>query len=377
MPSSARRQQEHDHTSQQSAYQATSHRLSTGSTSSYATRTFSGVPSISTTVDTSKPLPPSPKHKSHPFRSLLGRPSSNQLDATHLQPRPYASTQRHSTNNLSLDTHSSSYHAYSRSMPSSPYEYHQAATPQQPVATTRPSSAAANYSDPIQYQPYTPQPQQQDDAHFSRQQRPTSMNTYFDATTPRAHTFPAETGITSPTMREGVYNRQRPHTWLSPTESFSDASQYSLFVQATTGLPEDFDSFSPNGPPQLQGSLFARRSVNDVIPLPLQNTTSASSRIGSLSTDWQNFEPPPFTSRVVSAPTYSLSRPDPSQQYEGSSHIAAVNRELELLGLDENASDDELPDYAQSQAEAHEKRRAEASARARELEARWRSTRGG
>jgi hypothetical protein len=56
--------------------------------------------------------------------------------------------------------------------------------------------------------------------------------------------------------------------------------------------------------------------------------------------------------------------------------MAAVNRELEMLGIeDDDASDGELPNYAQSQAEAHARRRAEASARARELEARWRNTR--
>lgn len=54
-----------------------------------------------------------------------------------------------------------------------------------------------------------------------------------------------------------------------------------------------------------------------------------------------------------------------------------INRELQMLGLEEDrVSDEELPDYAQSQAEAHAKRRQEALARASELEARWRSTRG-
>jgi hypothetical protein len=57
--------------------------------------------------------------------------------------------------------------------------------------------------------------------------------------------------------------------------------------------------------------------------------------------------------------------------------MAAVTRELEMLGLeDEDTPDEELPNYAQSQAEAHAKSRAEASARARELETRWRNTRG-
>lgn len=57
----------------------------------------------------------------------------------------------------------------------------------------------------------------------------------------------------------------------------------------------------------------------------------------------------------------------------------AVNAELEMLGLEnEHARDDEeLPDYAQSQAEMNAKKRAEAAARARDLEARWRGARGG
>jgi hypothetical protein len=57
--------------------------------------------------------------------------------------------------------------------------------------------------------------------------------------------------------------------------------------------------------------------------------------------------------------------------------MAAVNMELEMLGLDDDcAPDDELPDYAQSQAEMNARKREEASARARELEARWRGARG-
>jgi len=54
----------------------------------------------------------------------------------------------------------------------------------------------------------------------------------------------------------------------------------------------------------------------------------------------------------------------------------AVNAELEMLGLNDlQGSDDELPDYQQSQAEMAAKKRREASARAKELEARWRGTR--
>jgi hypothetical protein len=58
-------------------------------------------------------------------------------------------------------------------------------------------------------------------------------------------------------------------------------------------------------------------------------------------------------------------------------NLIAVNMELERLGIDEAPhDDDELPNYAQSQAEAHEKKRVEAAARARELENRWNVSRG-
>jgi hypothetical protein len=387
MPSTSRRQQEHSRASEPSAYQATNHRLSTGSTSSGVSRVVAGIPSISTTADTNKPLPPSPteseRKRRRPtyLRSLLGRSSSRHLDPTRLQPQPYYSNHRYSatSTNLSLDTHGPHHHAYSRSTPSSPYEYDQTTTSSHPMANPRFNSVASNDPDPIQYQPYTPPLQEQATAtYFPRQQRSTSMNTYFDTTTPpRALTFPTETSVTSPTMREGVTNRPRPHTWLSPTESFSDASQYSLFVQATTGLPEDSDPFSPNGPPQLQGSLFARRSGSDIIPLPFQNASAAASDDTNWRTDWQNFEPPAVSDRSVSATASNLLQPLPYQSSQQTTQMVAINRELEMLGLDDNnGPDDELPDYAQSQAEAHARTRAEASARAMELEARWRSTRG-
>jgi hypothetical protein len=383
LPSSTQQREEQIRAAEQSAYRATSHRLSTGSNAPLAIRHASGIPSISTTADTNKPLPPSPteserkRRKPRYLRSILGRPSSSHLDPTHLRPEVYLSNHRYAatSTNLSLDTHGA-HHAFSRSMPSSPYEYNQEVSSSQPVSNHRTHSTASNYADTAQYQPYTPpQHEQVDSSYFVRQQRSTSMNTYFESTPPRARTFPTDNAVTSPTRRERGASRPRPHTWLSPTESFSDASQYSLFVQATTGLPEDSGSFSPNAPPQLQGSLFARRGGNDTIPIPLQHPSTAAP--WTARTDWQNFEPPAFTSRAVTAPSYGQPISRHTHHIQETPHIAAVNRELEMLGLeDDNAADEELPNYQQSQAEAHERQRAEASARARELEARWRSTRG-
>jgi hypothetical protein len=375
MPSSTRQQE----STEPSAYRATTHRMSTGSNSAATSRAFTEIPSIHTTMDTNKPLPPSPtesqkkKRKPAYLRSLLGRSSSSHLDPNHLQPQPHPSHHRYSatSTDLSLDTNSSCHHAHSRSMPSSPYESNRATSSLQSGVVPRATSAATSHRDLTQYRPYTPCVQQQTDAtNFP-------MDTYFETTPPRARTFPTDTNIASPTLREGVSNRPRPHTWLSPTDSFSDASQFSLFVQATTGLPEDTDPFSPTGRPQLQGSLFARRSQNDTIPLPLRNAQATSSRRPDPYIDWQNFEPQPFSRQAAIEHPYNAPQLQQPQSFQPAPHMAVVNRELEMLGLgDDNAPDDELPNYAQSQAEAHERRRAEASARARELEARWRNTRG-
>lgn len=387
MPHSSQRHHEQSHAGEQSAYRSTTNRLSTGSTSSTSSRLHYGIPTIATISDTNKPLPPAPhsaekkKRRSGGLRSILGRPSTNHLDPAHLQPQQYGSNHRYSatTTNLSINTEGQYHHGYSRSMPNSPYEHLHVSSSSDTAAATRAHSSAANHGpDTFNYPSYdfaTSHNLTLDPTNPVYPARTSSMHTYFDTTPPRSRTFPTESPSSS-TLREGLSNRPRPHTWLSPTESFSDPSQFSLFAQATTGLPHDMDPFSPNGPPQLQGSLFARRSANDTIPIPLQSTVAAAPSVRYQRTDWQNFEPPAFSSRSVSAPMSTPPRTD-YEHYQSPPHIHEINRELEILGLDDDTRlDDELPDYAQSQAEAHARRRQEASARARELESRWRSTRG-
>ncbi|KAF1943325.1 hypothetical protein EJ02DRAFT_443399 [Clathrospora elynae] len=366
MPSSAKRQPEQGHRLEQSAYQSTSHRVSI-----YSTTTR--IPTISTSSDLNKPLPQSPsgsekrRRKPPSLRGFFRREPSSQLDSSHLQPGPYQQNQRYSAS-LPLDTHN---RHYSRSMPSSPSH----------DSTTHPRahSAASNYEDPIQYQPYSLPHHQQSTRPVP--QRATSMCNYFDATAPpRSRTFPEST--LSPTARENMSTKPRPQpACLSPTEPFTDLSQFHLFAEAMTGLPNDAEPFSPNGPPQLQGSLFARRTTNDTIPLPLKHPQQSSSTQATerpQRDDWQNFEPPPLvSSHSRPAPNHSLLRPESYQQWQPPPQMNEINAELELLGLDdEHNPDDELPDYKQSQAEMAARKRQEALARARELESRWRGMRG-
>lgn len=380
MPSSARREQDQAPSPEQTAYQATSSRHSAHRSASPSR--FPSIPLISTTA-ANKPLPPSPesekkKRKPVSLRSLVRRRPSSQLDPSHLQPNAHQQHQRSSSANGNLSPEPyQNYYQSSRSMPTSPSEYSQ--TTPQPVLLERAHSAAANYADATQYAP-AQQPQQ------PQQQRAVSMSTYFEPQPPRARrTFPETNTPSSATAYDPIPDRQRPHTWLSPTEGnepFDDETEFHLFVEATSGLPDgtlDFGTLSPSSPPHLQGSLFARGRQNDTIPLPLQNPSPARSQshqVGGWQTMGYDYMPSePSLSQLVSSS--ALPRPDPHQRSQLSPNLNNINLELERLGMsEEREPEDELPDYAQSQAEMSAKRRREATDRARELEARWNNSRG-
>ena len=355
---------------EQSAYQATSSRLSMGSVTSTSSQIQLSIPTISTSPDINKSLPPPPTEEGRrTLRSFLrGRSSSSHLDPSHLQPGPHVHTQRHLSAgaHLSVDVHGHYQQQYSRSMPSSPYGQTHDPTPSYPPPLARVQSAHSAFSDTAYHEPYP--------AMQYSSQRESPLSGHFDASPTRSRTFP-ETTIASPTARISVSSRPRPYTWLSPTEPFADPSQFHLFVEATTGLPDDTDPWSPNGPNRLQSSLFARRSSNGSVPTPPQYVPAPIPDRTHQTASWQSFEPPLTSSRSVSAPVPSILRQDifPPSNANLTPHMNAINAELEMLGLDGDRSpdDDELPDYAQSQAEMNARKREEAAARARDLEARW------
>ncbi|PSN67800.1 hypothetical protein BS50DRAFT_620275 [Corynespora cassiicola Philippines] len=380
MPSSARQERDHNPSPEQSAYQATSSRHGARANRSASPSRFPPIPLISTATGVNKPLPPSPdsdKRKPKPasLRSLLRRHPSAEFDPTHLQPAPYQAHQRSSSTNGKLTPeppHNYHYHHQSsRSMPSSPLQYSHPTT--HPAHLVRAHSASSYYPDSTAYQAYSPAPQHRVD----------SMGSGFDPQPPRTRrTFPDDTP-TSATARPSVSDRPRPHTWLSPTEPFQNANEFHLFVEATSGLPGDSGPFSPDGPPRLQGSLFGRQRQNDQIPIPLQHPTYADSSWQSMGYDYYPSQP---DSPLASPPLVSSSALPRRESYQSSHrsthpsqrspHLSAINLELERLGIsDEEAPEDELPNYAQSQAEMSAKKRKEATERARELEARWNSSR--
>lgn len=363
---------------EQSAYQATANRLSMGSMASTTSQVQLSIPTISTSPDINKSLPPPPieegkrTRKPAALRSFLrSRSPSGHLDPLHLQSEPYNHHQRHLSAgaHLSVDVHGHYQQQCSRSMPNSPYGQSHESTSPYPPPLARVHSARPACADTTYYEPY---PATQD-----YPQRGSTLSGHFDVSPTRSRTFPEST-IVCPTARNSASSRPRPHTWLSPTEPFADPSQVHLFVEATTGLTDDTDVWSPNGPNRLQSSLFARRPSNGSVPMPPQYVPAPIPDRTHQTASWQSFEPPLTSSRSVSAPMSSVLRQDTFlPAHNLIPHMNAINAELEMLGLegDHSAEDDELPDYAQSQAEMNAKKREEAAARARDLEARWRGAR--
>ena len=173
------------------------------------------------------------------------------------------------------------------------------------------------------------------------------------ARTPRAsRTFPEtqwETAAASPPP-----SRPRQQTWLEP---FDDASQFHLFVEATSGLPDNA-GISPTSPPGAAPTLFARPAT--AVPQPAPQPAPHPY--------YQHPPPPP---PQFQTPQYGA--PAPPLPWTSSQRLAA---ELEQLEGDEEMPDEELPDYAQSQAEFNARRRTEAARRAAELERSWARARG-
>ncbi|KAF9732240.1 hypothetical protein PMIN04_011189 [Paraphaeosphaeria minitans] len=342
------------------------------------------IPSIKTTAQFDKPLPPSPgSHKIHKpgLLNLIKKKPYGHSDASHLRPAPLNIHKRTSSNEKLSPGLPPHYHQ-SRSMPSSPLEY----SPPHPSHVQRAHSAAAQYPDVPQYQAYTPRPQ------ITEQQRAVSLGTPFEPIDPRPRrgsTFPESSTMSSPIARESVSDAPRPHTWVSPTEThaaFGDTTDFHLFAEATAGLPGGFDAFSPTETPRLQGSLFARGSQNDIIPLLARDIPAQSVRVPVPDYGWVPRQAPRDYSVSSSAlPQVSSSALPRRDLYDMDGppsplrpNLNTINLELERLGLSdlERPPDDELPDYAQSQAEMAAQKRNEASARAQELESRWNLARG-
>ena len=212
--------------------------------------------------------------------------------------------------------------------------------PSSPLHSAQPPPFSRAHSAPVE----PPSSLEASPQHYSSLEAPTARS-------PRAsRTFP-ETQWETATAAPPPPSRPRRQTWLEP---FDDASQFHLFVEATSGLPDDA-SIRPASPLSATPTLFTRPTTAAPQPAP--------------HSYYQH--PPPQFQR----PQYDALAPPLAQPLlrTSSQRFAA---ELEQLEGDEEMPDEELPDYAQSQAEMHARRRIEAARRAAELEWSWAWARG-
>jgi len=318
-------------------------RMETNSTS---TTRWPRLAASSPSPDLNKALPQPPSISSKTARnpsSLRGfsrREPPSQLKPTHLEPEVHPN--RYPVLNRGT---SGSYHGnYSRSMPNSPRDPYQPTAPFDHTLRSRTEPSTFKYAESTTYKTQSCLPS--DQSHPS-----TSLN---------------------PTVRENNDCRPRPHSWLPSTEPLTENWQPRLFAEAITGLPDETECCSSSSPPRLQGSHFARRNGSDAIPLlrPWSEATLSARRHTS---NWQNSEP----SAIMATRPEPDSRSRAARQQQSTYHARALEVDLGMLGLDDERDfNDELPNYTQSQAEISAQRQLEASLRARELEARWRNTRG-
>lgn len=228
--------------------------------------TFAQVPSISTSASDRAPpaSPESQRRRNKPasLRSLLSRrPSAEPADVAHLQPASSHSHHRSTSRDGKLTPEPLfSGRSSSRSVPNSPLDPSTNAS-----EMARAKSTSPTYPGQPQYQAYSLNlPVSQ----FP--QRSSSMETYFDPNAPRA-------ARPQPDVRPATAapRTTRPHV---ETEPFNDDTEFHLFAEAMSGLPDSFDAMSPNEAPRLQASLFARGSQNDTIPLPLIDSSAFETR---------------------------------------------------------------------------------------------------
>jgi len=213
-----------------------------------------------------------------------------------------------------------------RSMPSSPSHS------TQPPPFSRAFSAHVQPTPPLEASPQ----------RYSSLEAPAARTPRTSRTFPETQREAAAASLPPPPP-----SRPRRQTWLGP---FDDASQFHLFVEATSGLPEDA-GISPASPPGAAPTLFKRPTTAAPQPAPHS---------------YYQHPPPQLQTPQYGAPAPPLPRT--------SSHRFAA--ELEQLEGDEEMPDEELPDYAQSQAEMNARRRTEAARRAAELERSWARARG-
>ena len=240
-----------------------------------------------------------------------------------------------------------------------------------------PATAIPSFS-PIGRNPYEP---------WSVQHRPRTA-----VSSPIAYQM--ERPFTNPAPTRGFSNSSAPASSSAPLprildttakldaepEGFTSPSEFALFAEATSSLSilspisdEPSPSRSPNLQPQRHNLTLPAASTALLAPSPMfsapraqsvppsaSNQSHERSSSGSFPHPYSHIPAPPHQPRA------------PLRQMPSRTQLIAEA----LTGVGDDGSgdgsDDELPDYATSQAEASAQQRQEAARRARELEDSWR-----
>lgn len=232
---------------------------------------------------------------------------------------------------------------------SNPYDsWQHQSSPQRPRANT-----SSHMTSPTSYSSYPPpdafDPQAESGRTWSGSSAPAALQS------PVAPTRVEGLPLRVSTTRAGTNFRRQSEA----VDEFTSPSDFALFVEATSSLsikaiaPSNWSSPRVYPPPPPPSRLLA-----PLPPLPYQQMRSHSS---------------PATPQVSRQPSRSQLI---AEALTGLDHEDMMGAEAGFHGLDEDEmtpdeNDDDLPDYAQSQAEASARQRREAARRAQELDAAW------
>ncbi|KAK3066143.1 hypothetical protein LTR53_017631, partial [Teratosphaeriaceae sp. CCFEE 6253] len=160
--------------------------------------------------------------------------------------------------------------------------------------------------------------------------------------------------------------RRRMHSASGVTDAaFADEEEFRLFVDATAGLGPEQAFRHPSSPsrPYDNGRSSNRYSAPGRAVSPDEQTPTTMRALQQLASMPQASPQPPRQRLQTSAGGLDLWIQPPSRPRSASS--------IDFGEVEELPPDDELPDYAQSQAQALRHQRAEAARRAQELQRRW------
>ena len=179
--------------------------------------------------------------------------------------------------------------------------------------------------------------------------------------------------------------RRRMHSTGVGDAAFADEEEFRLFVEATAGLPPETSfrhSISVSSPSssrrqqsrdydmrEYRGSSDVR-SRSEHIVSPIEQTPTTMRALEQLAQLPQATAPSRRQRMEASPSGLDLWLPSPIRA------VTPVTPDFGTYEEDSEGGDEELPDYAASQAQAQAGQRAEAARRARELQRRWQQSSG-